>query len=431
MNLIKHKLGTAMLLAGSLTIASADPVVFNVNMSVQSALGYFNAGNGDTVRLLGLNGDWSTGVAMVPSAGDANIYTVTNDLAALSYPNYKFVIAPASGSWIWEDLGPGINRYFQVPSGGTNLPVVYFSDYTNMPSYSVEITFQVNMASAIELGNFTIGADYVSAFGSYDNWGQTGVLLTNVPGTSNYVGTLVSSALSTNNTLVSYKYAINGYGGSWEGNVGPNGASDRVFTVSNLVQSVGLDYWNNITNVSTTYNVTFTLDMVAQTALGHFTPGVDTVFVNGDWNWSGYAMQLFQSGSDTNLFTNTVALPYSPGTTVNYKYTVNGGALPSDWEVNGVGPGGANNRQFVLNAATNLPPDYFNNVTSLGPLTISRSGSQIILYWASGTNANNRIRLQNNGSLTGTWSDVSGSEGQSSVTNDFGSGPVFFRLTGP
>src|ERR1039457_1036099 len=50
---IKQKLGlAAALLAGSLAVASADPVVFNVNMSVQSALGNFNAGNGDGVRVL-------------------------------------------------------------------------------------------------------------------------------------------------------------------------------------------------------------------------------------------------------------------------------------------------------------------------------------------------------------------------------------------
>jgi len=58
MNYIKKKLGlSAVLLAASLAVASADPVVFNVDMSVQSALGNFNVGNGDTVRVLGLNSD--------------------------------------------------------------------------------------------------------------------------------------------------------------------------------------------------------------------------------------------------------------------------------------------------------------------------------------------------------------------------------------
>ncbi len=127
----------------------------------------------DTVRLLGLGGDWTTGVAMVPSAADADIWTVTNSLAALSWPNYKFVIAPASSAWIWESPASfgGGNRYFQVPAGGTNLPVVYFSDNTNLPSYTVNITFQLDMGIAIQQGLFTMGSDYVDAFGSFNNWG--------------------------------------------------------------------------------------------------------------------------------------------------------------------------------------------------------------------------------------------------------------------
>ena len=148
------------------------------------ALGNFNAGNGDGVRVLGLNGDWTTGVTMAPSAANTNIYTATNDLTAGTYPNYLFVITPASGSWSWETTAAGGNRWFLVPAGGsTNLPVVYFSDNTNLPAGSVSVTFEVNLTSAIELGNFTIGSDYVNVFGSFDNWSTTGVRLTNVPGT--------------------------------------------------------------------------------------------------------------------------------------------------------------------------------------------------------------------------------------------------------
>ena len=429
-NKLMRKTWLAVLLAGTGFSVVADPVVFNVNMSVQAALGNFNPGNGDGVRVLGLNSDWTTGVTLVPSSTDTNIYTVTNDLTAGSWPNYKFVITPGSGSWIWESPASfsGGNRYFQVPAaGGTNLPVVYFSDNTNLPAGSVSITFQVDMTSAIQLGIFTIGSDYVSAFGTFDSWATTGVLLTNVPGTSNYLGTLASSALSSN-TTVYYKYAINGSGGTWEGSVGPGGAANRLFVVTNADQVLALDYWNNMTNIGTSYNVTFTANLTAQTALGIFTPGTDTVYVNGDWNWNGYALQLIQSESNTNIYTNTVSLPYSLGTTVNYKYTLNAGLV---WENNGVGPGGANNHQFMQSGNTNLPADYFNNVANLGPITISQSGTQTVLYWASGTNVNNRIRLQSAASLTGTWSDIPAAQGQSAITNNFGSGPVFIRLVGP
>ena len=430
---IKQKLGlVAALLAGSLAVTSADPVVFNVNMSVQSALGYFNPGNGDTVRVLGLNGDWTTGITMVTNVADANIYTVTNDMAVGTWPTYKFVITPVSAPWIWESpvsTGGG-NRYFltAVPVGGTNLPVVYFSDNTNLPTYSVQVTFQVNMQIAILQGKFNMGSDYVDVFGGFDNWSQTGILLTNVPGTSNYVAVLTTTALATN-TDYTYKYAIDGYSGTWEGNVGPtNDPGNRHFTLTNTVQTLPLVYWNNVTNANFSFAVGFQVNMMTEDAIGAFTPGTDTVFVNGDWSsFSGSDAQLAQVGS-SDLYTGAVVMALAPGTTVNYKYTIDGGLI---WENNGVGPNGAQNHQFLLNTATNLPADYFNNYSNLGPVTISGSVGQTVLYWASGTNANNRIQLQATGNLSGGWTNVPNTQGQSSITNNFGTGPAFFRITGP
>jgi hypothetical protein len=428
-NKLTQKLGLALLLAGAGITAIADPVVFNVDMSVQIAKSRFNPGNGDVVQVVGVQSDWGTSFTMAPSATNANVYTVTNDLSALSWFNYQFVVEPSGQSWYWETVSAG-HRWFQVPTGGTNLPTMFFSDDTNLPSGSVSITFSVDMNSAVQLGNFTIGSDYVNAFGSFGNWGNSGdpgLLLYNVEGTTIYTNTLVTSTLSAGAT-VNYKYAIDGSGGTWEGNVGPGGSQNRTFTVSGSTTNLPQDYWNNLANATNSYNVTFTANLTAQTALGKFTPDVDSVYVCGDWNWSGSAVQLVQSGSNTNVYTNTVAMVFALGSTVNYKFTLNGGLV---WENNGVGPGGADNHQFVLPGNTNLPPNYFNNVADLGPLAISNSGPQTVLYWPSGTNVNNRIRLQNASNLTGTWTDVSDAMGQSSITNNFGSGPNYFRLIGP
>lgn len=410
----------AAALAGSLTIASADPVVFNVNMSVQTALGNFNAGNGDIVAVEGVSGT-TADINMTPSA-NPDIYTVTNEFSATTWPNYKFVIKPGgAGSWIWESN----NRWFQVPVGGTNLPVVYFNNVTNMPAGPIEITFTLDMEFAILQGLFNPAADYVSAYGSFNNWSTAGLLLTNAPGSSNYVGVLSTTALATN-TVVYYKYAMNGSGGTWEGNVGPGGAQNRNFTVTNSNQVLPLDYWNNVTNLAP-ISVGFEVNMAVEDAFGVFTPGVNTVFVNGDWNWSGSALQLSQVGT-SDLYTGTVALAIAPGTTVDYKYTIDGGFI---WERDGVGPGGAKNHQFVLNTATNLPMDYFNSYRNLGPLYISQQGGQTTLTWPAGTNINNRIRLQNSAGLSGGWADVPDTLGQSTISSNFGAGPLFFRITGP
>jgi hypothetical protein len=424
------------LILGFVPGALADPVVFNVNMSVQTALGNFHPGT-DTVLLSGNFNNWATNNTMAVSA-DTNVYTLTQDLAAASWPNYKFVINPNGNSTgtslIWEvpaSFGGG-NRYFQVPAGGTNLPAVYFSDISNVPPAQVFITFQLNLAAPIIQGIFSPGSSYVDAFGSWNNWASTGVLLTNVPGTSNYVGTLISTNLSLG-TLVDYKYAIDGSGGTWEGNVGTNGTQNRTFTVASTNQTLPLDYWNNITNAYASYPVTFQVDMIVETALGNFNPGNgDTIYVNGDWNWSGDALQLLLS-ANPYVYTGTVALAFSPGTVINYKYAMDEGIPANSWETNGVGPGAGNNRQFVLQSvATNLPVDYFNNLYNLGPLYISLSGGQPILSWPYGTNANNTIRLQSSTNLLNNgWSDVPNTQGVGAATNSSGSGILFFRLIGP
>jgi len=420
MNRITQKLTLAAALAGSLTIASADPVVFNVNLSVQTALGNFNAGNGDTVAVEGVSGT-TADIAMIESASPG-IYTATNGFTAGSWPNYKFVIKPAGGgTWIWENN----NRWFQVPAGGTNLPVAYFNNVTNAPAGPIQLTFTLDMEFAILEGQFNQVSDYVSAYGSFNNWSTTGLLLTNVPGSSNYVGVLSTTALVTN-TAVYYKYALNGSGGTWEGNVGPGGAQNRTFTVTNSNQVLPLDYWNNLTNLASV-SVGFEVNLAVEDAFGVFTPGSDTVFVNGDWNWSGSALQLSQVGS-ADLYTGTVAMAIAPGTTVDYKYTINGGLV---WENDGVGPGGAKNHQFVLNTATNLPMDYFNGYQNLWPLSISQQANQTTLTWPAGTNVNNRIRLQKSAALSGGWSDVPNTLGQSTISSNFGAGPAYFRITGP
>jgi hypothetical protein len=412
--------------------ALAVPVTFEINMTVQADLGNFNPGNGDTVLVAGNWDDWSTTNTLTASA-NPDIYTLTLDLAAASYPNYRFVIDPygdSSGSGlVWEvpaSFG-GNNRWVEVPAGGTNLPVVYFSDNTNIPTYQVEITFSVNMAAAAVQGIFTVGSDYVDAFGSFNNWATSGVLLTNVPGTSNYTGSFFTTTLATN-TVVDYKYAIDGNGGTWEGNVGSNGAGDRSFTLTGTNEILSVDYWNNITNANASYPVNFSINMDVETALGDFDTNSDTVYVNGDWNWSGYALQLMPAANPC-VYTGVVAVALSPGTVVNYKYTLDGGVT---WENSNVGPGGSANRQFVLQSSgTNLPVDYFNNTTNLGPLYVSQNGAQTTLTWPSGANANNLIWLQTSTNLLSGWSDVPNTQGQNSTTVDSVSGPVFFRLGFP
>ena len=206
-------------------VVLAVPITYNINMSVQTALGNFDPTT-DTVLVSGTFCDWTTTNVLTATA-DTNVYSITVEDttdAVASYENHKFIIDPygdsASSGLIWEST---VNRFFQVPAGGTNLATVYFDDVTVVPSSTVNITFQLDMAVAAQQGVFDPSSDYIYVFGSFDNWLNTGLQLTNVPGTSNYLGTFTTTALNTN-TVISYKYAINGYSGTWEGNVGAGGA---------------------------------------------------------------------------------------------------------------------------------------------------------------------------------------------------------------
>jgi hypothetical protein len=413
---------------GAIGAAAAVPITYNVDMSVQTALGNFTPGV-DTVLVSGTFCDWTTTNVLTVTA-DANIYSLTfadTTDGVGNYEDHKFIIDPGGdstgSSLIWESTP---NRFFPVPAGGTNLPTVFFDDFATVPTSTINLTFQLDLGVAIQQNLFDPGSDYVDVFGSFNNWAETGILLTNVPGTSNYIGTFSTTALATN-TAVQYKYAIDGYSGTWEGNVGAGGAQNRSVTITNVNQTFPLDFWNNVTNANLSFTVAFEVNMGVEDAFGVFTPSTDTVYVNGDWNWSGSALQLVPVGS-SDVYTGAVALAYSQGTVVNYKYTLDNGGLL--WENNGVGPGGAQDHECVLNN-TNLPMDYFNNYYNLGPLTISGPAGQTVLSWASGTNANNRMWLQQATNLFSGWSDISGSAGLNSFTNDFGRGPVYFRITGP
>jgi hypothetical protein len=318
--------------------------------------------------------------------------------------------------------------YDSATAAGSTLAVYTI---TNVAAADFNITFEVNMAAAIVQGLFSSGAgDYVEARGSFNGWlsgTHTGILLTNIPGTSNYAGTLVTNTLSLGSG-VDYKYVIDSgaAGNDWEGNVGPNGAQNRHFTVTNLNQTLPLDYWNNITNVNQSFAVTFLVDMEVETALGNFTPGTDSIYANGDWDWSGSALALTQT-ANPYIYSGSVNLSFSPGTTVNYKYAINGGIAPNSWEGN-VGAGGGQNRQFVLQGDTNLALDFFNNRTNLGTITISNSASGQVLSWTAGTN----IHLQSVNNLGEQWTDLPNTLGQSSVTNQsLGAPHQFFRLIGP
>lgn len=112
---------------------------------------------------------------------------------------------------------------------------------------------------------------------------------------------------------------------------------------------------------ATAVPVTFQVNMEVQAASGDFQPGVDTVEVHGAFDGWGSGFTLSPNAGNPSVYEGTTDVSGEPGTSVQYKFVINqGGNLV--WEVNGVGPNGAQNRAFDLpDTALTLPVAYFNN----------------------------------------------------------------------
>jgi hypothetical protein len=437
---LSRRLTGLSLLLGPALIASANLVTFQINLGIQTQLGNFNPGNGDLVRIAGNFGtpDWNTTSTLTSSLADPNIYegTFNNDIAAAGNVSYKFIIDPGgnspAASLVWESIA---NRGFQATAGDQTLPVVYFNNISSINTLvTTQVTFQVNMGVQIALGNFVPdNGDVVYVAGDpLNNWVAGASVLAPSGGDTNiYVGTFPIT--NTVGSPVNYKFIMNTFvgGQQWEANgVGPNGAQNRQFTFTNVATTLPVVFFNNITNSSSLVatQLTFSVNLAERIARGAFDPNGGTVSVAGDAinNWNATLSYLTQSLTNPSVWTGTFTITNTVGSAVNFKYTLNGGGT---WENNGVGPGGANDRQLIFaNSAITLPDVFFNNVSNLGPLTNTPpSGGLVNVSWAPGP----LIRLQTNSILTGVWVDVPGSLGLGAIDVDATASPLYFRLIGP
>jgi len=411
---------------GAVLMASAVSVTFQINMSVQTALGQFDATAGDYVVVGGDFNSWSTSAfVLTQTSTNADVWQGTVDLTASSYPNYKFIMIRSSQTpttvWEIDGLGSGgaQNRWFGVGTSDQVLSVVYFNNINTVPSNVANVTFQVNMSVQTAAGVFDPVNGPLVVAGSFNNWDTTSwQLAPSLANTNIWVGTFAI----TNNvgTPETFKYVMNG--GTWET------SANRMFAMTNIDQTLAVVYFNNESSLPTDIPLTFSVNMGVQEALGNFNPGNgDYVEARGSFltsgtTWIGGFTLTNDPVNSPLIFTGTYVDPNdAPGGTVTYNFVING----STWE--------GNNRSFIL-ASTNAvtqPLAYYNNVNNLGPIYLSQSGSQTALTWPAGTNVNSSIRVQSSTNLLHGWLDVPNTQGQSSITNNFGPKSVFFRLVGP
>ncbi len=412
-------------LLSSIASIDAAPVTFQVNMSAQASLGNFDPAS-DSVFVAGnpLN-NWSADASpLTRSTTDADIWTGTYEVegTAGSTGQYKFVMTTASGT-TWEgNVGSGGstgNRAFTLSDTDQTLPVVYFNNVTNTTSVTAQVTFQVNMAVQISQGKFDPGSGTVYLAGEFNGWSSTGFELTRSTDNPDiWAGTVTLTG--TADAIITYKFVMDG--STWEGTVGTGGSQNRALTLKSGAYTLPVVYFSNLEAVPAQVPVTFQVNLAQQTAEGTFDPNVDTVSVAGDLinNWSSTASPLTVSESNSNLWTGTYNIEGLAGTTLYYKFVING----STWE-------NIDNRMYSLTGtnAQTLPVAMFNtNVKDLGKLTLSAvSGSQVTLSWTASAMA----QLQQAASVSGPWEAVPNTLGQSNANVSVSGNIQFFRLATP
>lgn len=223
---------------------------------------------------------------------------------------------------------------------------------------AVQVTFRVNMSVQVQLGHLPPGTP-VQVAGSFNGWDPGAGALTQSVGDPNiYEGTFEVTS------DIDYKFVRGSNGWEVDG-LGPNGAQNRQLPLPATDTVLPVVFFDNQETVPGTRFVTFQVDMSVQIALGRFDPMFDIVQVAGPFTeWGDNPVALYQSQTDTNIWINEfVLVSGDAGGVVEYKYISAG-----QWEDNGLGPNGEQNRRFILEEGDQvLPAVFFNDLDAIPP----------------------------------------------------------------
>ena len=480
-------------------------VTFQLDMSEEIQLGHFTPGV-DQVDVRGSFNGWGNSGAYLTNDPSilvtnlnglvtSNVYTLTVPItsgaqvpgipATNAMMEWKAVEDP-SGSW--ESPGPANaddagNRFW---CNNTNqvLPLVSFSDLPFAPL--AYVTLNLDMSGVVRYDpNFVPGS--VSVWGTFNNWAG-GIPMTNNPAA---VNTNLYSAVVTMgegaSILYQFRYTnsvVDGWVYDYSDDKVYNDSARRTVTMpitttalhTNLPPVYFLDlalsdYLPQATPVF------FAVDMNGAVGTDSyvFTPGVDSVYINGMFaNYAGYPQawypwttlfnpappgyQMIRMGS-TTIYTNTIVLPAGTPIALSYQYGMDPGSLyggPFENEA----PAGSNHYRVIRSTAVSpyaMATDTFGNqyveplfstgniggngspadarlivgapVSGKVPVSwLGRPGAHLQMSAGSGSFAWQDL-LATDGT---TWSNGSNStNGFVSVTNVTATGNVFFRVVKP
>lgn len=377
---VRRRFWVGALILSSASAFASTTVTFQVDMSAQIAASTFTPGT-DTVSVSGTFNGWNTTATPLARVGTSSLYQVTVNDAADSNPGfvqYKFV---QDGSSYETTLGNGNggnneNRVATLPatSGGSiTTPYAYFNDAG--PTTGVPVTFTVDMAEQIHLGNFNPQTQSVACLGYFEGWSDANFTLVNNPANNVTNGGVITSMpysgtytwAASPGEIANYKYVYyttsgdDTYESVGTANADPADNQDNRFfaqpTTATTLPTVSFDdqpFSNTVTNT-----VVFEVDMSVEVLTGNFTNGVSTVALRGDViNGWGETEMTELPAPNTNIYATTNTYVVAAGSQEYFKYYIDAG---SQWESL------ANNRSLTFlsqNGTFTNGPVFFDNISA-------------------------------------------------------------------
>jgi hypothetical protein len=280
-------------------IPVTNQVTFSVDMTAEIAAGNFDPTTG-VVEVRGEFNAWS-GDALTNVGG--NIYEGTFPISGTTGTPvfYKF--------WATDlDYEFGSDRSFTIGTAGQTqiLPTVNFE-----PTPTREVTFSVNMSVQIILGNFDPAAGLVEVRGSFNGF-SGGDVLTDPDGNGIYSGTFTIAGAE--DATVFYKFWASGLDYELQD------APDRTFVLgaNGEPQILPTVYFSN--DSGQVRDITFSVDMSVQAALGLFDPATGVVELRGLGSFDAADAKTLDRVGATLVYSGTFPVEGEVGTDVFFKF---------------------------------------------------------------------------------------------------------------
>lgn len=414
---------------------ATNRVFFSVNMEVPITTSQFDPNpSGDLLYVASsaINGGVNISANQLVRVGATSVYTNTLDVVANTNTTiqYRFQSVGFFNEFEVPQLNCGNARSLLITSANMSAPAAYWSD-SKLTDPTNTVTFQVDMLfpTAVPPGT------NVYVRGDFQGWAGPGLLLTNVPSTTLWAGTLPLPFFPAGGCKpLTYKF-LNGT--TFES---INNRSVNVTTLNPTLAST----FNNVEIcdvVAETNFVTFTVNMTNAVGTDSLVyDGTQNVYLNGDfagwWGWgntngaaTNYLMTLNPGTSNYSI-----TLPFAPASKLRleYKYSMNGLDNEAGF--------GQNHVRFIRTTpgqtSYTLPRDNWtgtnaNNIANLqepkfGLLKAVPAGpGQVSVQWL-GLKC---VQLQASPSLSPvSWISNLGTDGRSSTNLPASGSQNFFRL---